>query len=333
MKEYLTVVESLRKKNFPFAEPLKSMGVRLQLLSGKKQYNNIYIADNMLIENIEMPDVEIASENKEAISRFIKSSSTPTYVMFLPTKFAIKQQNLPENVALFSFNQKSYIEEMYNSFTGEATTVDVYPVLFSNYNQYIYYRTDPNLTALGAYQVYTVLAQRLANNPLSQQNFTMQHIKHNFYGETYGLSSYTEVEPDIITLYRYNKANRNITVTHNNDYPYTYNTLYPEHLLNLSDGLDILLGGNTGDITIESNNRRAKSLLVFGDSSVLPVLPLLTAHYSEIRFIDFSRWNSNALKQLDPEKYDQVLLAYSVDTMIHESFPAQIEQVTNRREQ
>lgn len=327
MKEYMAEVEAFMKENFPLAKELRFLGVQLQMLAGQRQFNGIYISDNMLIEDIEPPQEEIAAANQKAMGKFVENSTVPTYVMLLPTKLAIKQQELPENVALFSFNQKNYMEELYSNFFGKATTVDVYPILFSNYSQYIYYRTSPELTALGSYYVYSVLSQRLGNVPLPQQDFAMQHIKHNFYGETYRQSPYTQIEPDIITLYRYTKENYNAIVTHNSDYPYTYNTLYPEHLLNLSQGLDVLLGGDTGDITIRSNNRRVKSLLVFGDSSILPVLPLLTPHYSQIRFIDFSLWNSNALKDLKIEEYDQVLLAYSVDTMIHQSYPAQIEQV------
>lgn len=64
----------------------------------------------------------------------------------------------------------------------------------------------------------------------------------------------------------------------------------------------------------------------------MPVLPLLTAHYSKIHFIDFQHWNSNALEELDIDDYDQVLLAYSVDTIIHEKYPAKLAQVRRHQE-
>ena len=117
-------------------------------------------------------------------------------------------------------------------------------------------------------------------------------------------------------------------MTHFSDYKYTYNTLYPAH----KTGLDVILGGNTGDITISSGLKRQRSLLVLGDSSIMPVLPLLSAHYYNIRFIDFENWNDKALKELDVEEYDQVLIAYSVDSMIHESYPAQLRQLRLQQE-
>ena len=39
-----------------------------------------------------------------------------------------------------------------------------------------------------------------------------------------------------------------------------------------------------------------------------------------------------ALKELDVEEYDQVLIAYSVDSMIHESYPAQLRQLRLQQE-
>ena len=101
--------------------------------------------------------------------------------------------------------------------------------------------------------------------------------------------------------------------------------------MELSGELSVLLGGDTGDITISSGLKRQRSLLVFGDSSILPLLPLLSAHYSTIRFLDFEHWNNNILDELNVEDYDQVLIAYSVDSMIHDPYPAQIRQVRQQQ--
>ena len=283
------------------------------------------------MEDIGEPDEEQTSRNVAALMRMAENSEVPTYVMLLPTKCAIKQNEIPQAAPLF--NQKQFIEQTYNGLLGKATVVDVYPALFSKFEQDLYYRTAPGLTALGGYTVYEVLAQRLDNTVKPQEDFEIQYVSHNYYGETYQRSAYQEISPDIIALYRYQKNNRNYMVTHNGDYQYSYDTLYPEQLLELGDDLDVLLGGNTGDITIRSNLKNKNTLLVIGDSSILPVLPFLAAHYSQIRFIDIEKLSQEEIGQIDCGSYQRLLISYSVDTFIHDSTPEKIQWLDAQRPQ
>lgn len=332
MNEYMEDVESFMRENFPLGEQLDNQSVKLQMLLGETEFDDIFIGDDILIENIGQPKEALMERNLQEIQAFVEMNSfTPVSVLYLPTKYAIKQQELPDNAEIFAFNQKSFIEKNYALLAGKATTVDAYTTLLANSDKYLYYRTDPNLTGLGAYYVYSALIQRLGMSPLEQDSFAQQHIRHDFYGVTYASSSYKEISPDIITLYRPGNQS-SVAVTHYNDYSYTYNTLYPEHLMELSGDFSVILGGDTGDITISAGLKRQRDLLVFGDESILPVLPLLSTHYSNIRFIDFERWNDTVLPELNVEEYDQVLLAYSVDSLIHDSYPSQLRQVREQQE-
>lgn len=332
MEEYMSDIEDFVQENFPFAERLKNSSVQLQLLLGKKEHDDLFIGNDILIEDIEQPDENIMERNLQELQAFVEMETyTPISVLYLPTKYAIKQQELPDNAEYFAFNQKNFIDRSYAALSGKATTVDAYSTLFANNDKYLYYRTDPNLTGLGAYYVYSALIQRMGMSPLEQDEFDQQHISHNYYGSTFAASSYKDISPDIITLYHPTNQS-SVAVTHHNDYSYTYNELYPKHLMELSGDLSVILGGDSGDITIRSGLKRQRKLLVFGDESILPILPLLSAHYYEIRFIDFEHWNDTVLHELDVEEMDQILLAYSVDSLIHDPYPAQIRQVRQWQE-
>lgn len=332
MEEYMSDIEDFVQENFPFAERLKNSSVQLQLLLGKKEHDDLFIGNDILIEDIEQPDANIMERNLQELQAFVEMETyTPISVLYLPTKYAIKQQELPDNAEYFAFNQKNFIDKSYAALSGKATTVDAYSTLFANNDKYLYYRTDPNLTGLGAYYVYSALIQRMGMSPLEQDEFDQQHISHNYYGSTFAASSYKDISPDIITLYHPTNQS-SVAVTHHNDYSYTYNELYPKHLMELSGDLSVILGGDSGDITIRSGLKRQRKLLVFGDESILPILPLLSAHYYEIRFIDFEHWNDTVLDELDMEEMDQILLAYSVDSLIHDPYPAQIRQVRQWQE-
>ena len=245
MEEYMSDIEDFVQENFPFAERLKNSSVQLQLLLGKKEHDDLFIGNDILIEDIEQPDANIMERNLQELQAFVEMETyTPISVLYLPTKYAIKQQELPDNAEYFAFNQKNFIDKSYAALSGKATTVDAYSTLFANNDKYLYYRTDPNLTGLGAYYVYSALIQRMGMSPLEQDEFDQQHISHNYYGSTFAASSYKDISPDIITLYHPTNQS-SVAVTHHNDYSYTYNELYPKHLMELSGDLSVILGGDS----------------------------------------------------------------------------------------
>ena len=332
VREYMSEIENFLKRNFPKGEEIKNASIKTQLFMGQKEFAEIFIGDDILIENISQYEQKTALKNQKEIQSFVESqTNTPVAVLYIPTKYAIEQHELPENAELFAFNQKNFIEQSYTLFNGKATTVNVYPTLLSNSEKYLFYKTDPNLTSLGAYYIYTVIMQRLGIEPLPQDSFLQEHICHDFYGETYQKSSYKEISPDIITLYTPTNQNA-VCVTHYKGYSYSYNELYPKHLLNLDNKLDVILGGDSGDITIENSVNKKRSILVIGDSSTMPILPFISAHYSTVRFIDFEFWNDIVLKDLDVENFDQVLISYSVESMISEPYPSYIKQIRQMQE-
>lgn len=324
--EYLESVETFFSENFPFADDLRNLSVELQQKGGETQYNNVFIGNNILVENIGYPNQYQTSQNTQTLLSFLNRTKISTNFMLLPTKCAVKQNEVDKDAPLF--NQKSFIEQTYNKILGKVTAVNVYPVLFSNMNQYTYYRTDPNLTSLGAYYVYSVLSERLGiNQPRLQQDFTIQHVGHDFYGKTYKKLPYKGVTPDVISLYSYKNSNRVYTVTHNKDYEFTYNTLYPTQLMELNGGLEVFLGGDTGDITIRSNAKTERSLLIVGDESILPIIPFLMAHYNLIRYVNLSKWQDENISDIKLDDYKQLLITYSVDTFIHSNNPSKLEKI------
>ena len=254
--EYLKEVEQAMAENLPFSRQLSELAVQLKMAGGAKEFDGIFVVDDILIEDIGQPNQRQTEQNIQTLTQFSQSSRIPTYFMLLPTKCAIKQNELPAGVPLF--NQKQFIEQTYNHLLGKATVVDVYPALFAKFEEDLYYKTSPSLTALGGYSVYEVLAQRLDNTPKPQEDFDIQYVTHNYYGPTYRRSTYQEISPDVIALYRYQKNNRTYTVTHNEGYSYSYDSLYPQQMMQLGEPTQVLLGGNTGDITIRSNLRIAK---------------------------------------------------------------------------
>lgn len=324
---FADALEQYASRGFPSRDGFRNMAISLKLMMGQTQQDGVYIAQDMLVEALPPVDEGRIRENLNQVLAFGQKSSIPVYLMLIPTKCAIKQQELPEYVQLF--NQKSFIEEAYREASGKLSTIDVYPILFSNQEDYIYYKTAPDLTVLGAYHVYSVAAARMNLDAKEFSQFQIQHVRHDFYGETYESSPYKDITPDTISVsrYYYDGRERDVSVRHEQDgQAWYYSQLYPLHLAWSENPLDINLGGNTGDFTIQVlDSPYPRRLLVFGDDSILPVLPFLAIHYEEVRFVDLSRLGPEEIYQIDVNYYDHVLLGYSMETFTQTDAPARLQ--------
>ena len=70
---------------------------KLELLSGKREVNGVFISENRLLENISEPDPEITQGNLDAINAFADKykDTLSTTVMLVPTAVQFYPEALP----------------------------------------------------------------------------------------------------------------------------------------------------------------------------------------------------------------------------------------------
>ncbi|HIT19600.1 MAG TPA: hypothetical protein IAB57_08355 [Candidatus Fimivivens faecavium] len=295
---------------------LRSIAPTVLLAGGMIEQNGVFITKEYLLEDIKPGPPEIMEENIAGIEAFLDSHNKPVYVMLIPTACAVKQDEIPQLAPLY--NQKEMIGGVYERFAGRANLVDVYSELFAARDQYIYYRTESNLTGLGGYYIYLTLASRLGFNARPIDQFEVRHPVHDYYGDLYQRSNYKNVPADIITVYDYWKYDRQYQLTHIRDgEAKCYYTLFPYHLAALGEPMDVLLGGEAQRIDITAASPYEESFLIFADKTALSYLPFLTVHYGRITVIDLSGLTEEMFGEIDPNQYDQVLFAYSADSFVN----------------
>ena len=303
-------------RQFSKSERLGQIAPVLMLSVGAQEQDGIFITKNALFENIAEPKVEILSKNLKGLEEFLSDRSTPSAIALIPTACAIKQQELPSSVKLF--NQKALIADCYEKLSGKASTIDAYSRLFAAKNQYTYYRTEPQLTGLGGYYVYTAITSRLGITPRPLDQFEVENLEEDFYGSLYSRSGFKGVSPDLITLYRFSRFSRQykLSVTQNGEQK-SYYTLFPTHLSALGEPKSVIFGGLGERMDISVASPYEDSLLIFADNSVLSYLPFLVVHYGNITYIDLSKCTEEQLSQIKIDDYNQILFSYSVDNFMH----------------
>lgn len=310
------ILENHIRENMPFRSAFQKLGVNLRFMGGKREQNGVFIAEDRLVKNIDPPGEGVVERNNSAVAELagaLRDSNVPVYFCLIPTASGVLQKSLPRHARIL--DQRQVIDNIYSEMTGRLTTVDAYLPLYTNQNQYVYYRTEDNLTAHGGYYVYAAMAKRMrvSENP-SYNYFDLKYASNSFYGDLYRLSPVESIEADSLMLFRYSRHTREYTVAHwGAGEEKLYHTLYPEHLLDLDRGMDIYLGGTSGVVDIKTSAPFDRSLLVLGDKTALAYLPFLANHYGQVTFVDL--FHDTAFERgIRPEEYDQVLMAYSVET-------------------
>ena len=312
---YFAYLDNHIRESFPFQDLMRRISIRTGLLSGRSMQNDIFISREGLIKNIPAPNPQALRANIEAIIAFSEHVDRPIYFVLIPTSSAILQQMLPQYAQIYN-NQRQLIEDVYRETGRYVVPINVYPVLFNRRSQYIYYRTENNLTSLGGFYVYSALAGRLgipARNA-SLDRYDISYPVRRYFGNLHALSPYSAVRPDELMTFHLAHEDRMYTVTHMNAGEVrTYYTLYPTHLAELGREMDIFFGGVSAITRIESSVP-GRSILVLGDHTALSYIPFLAGNYQRVTLVDVMSLTSENLNDIRPGRYHQILIAYSVQT-------------------
>ena len=325
-QSFSTKLEQYVKNRFPFSAFLGRLRFDLLLFSGQYEQNGVFINSSGLLKRIALPDTPTIKNNVDVIIRFANEARTwdcPVFVSIFPSASAIYQQNLPP----FSntVNQRQFIDDTLMQLSGHVIPISMYSHLDAQRKQYIFYRTEDNLTSLGGFHVYSQLLSRMLNvEPPTLQSYNLSYPVNNYFGDLYERSPYNEVEPDSLTLFHYTNFNREYIVTHTSlTTRKTYNTLFPEHLAALGRETDIFMGGLSAVTNINSSAPYSRKLLIFGDKSALAYAPFLANHYQQITIVDLFDPDLT-VSGISLQNYTQVLFAYNAETLMTQKIPSDI---------
>ncbi len=324
----LSGVEDYLRRSLPGAQQLRMRVLDLRVAMGQTEQRGIFYTPQGLIKDLKVTAGQsVANSNTREIIRFAERHQKPVYTMLIPTACAIKQQWVPQYAPLY--NQKNFIEDTYRNFAGKVTVIDVYPTLFANRENYVFYNTDSNLTSYGGYLLYEAAAERMKLTPYPLDQFEQRYLVHDYYGDLYQVWPQRTVQGDVLTTYRFSDASIGHIVTHPQAKPpASYRTLYPAFKADTASPYSLYLGGYSPVIEIDTvGHSHSARLLVFGDRTALSYLPFLSLHYAHITFIDPAALDKQQLAQLQVKEYDQVFFAYSLETYLNTSAPKKVADI------
>jgi hypothetical protein len=286
----------------------------LDIMSGKRERNNIYILKDRLVEKLAEPDYGLIDKSIAAINTFSENNDIPVYVMIVPTSAEIYSDQLPYNVN--GVSQKHIIDYAYKNFTDKITPINVYSNLMEQRDNYIYYRTDHHWTSYGAYLAYSAAGKKMGYTPLPLDSYNIEHASSDFYGTFFSKTLYDKIKPDTLDIYSCLNGFEINEVSITKEFgakPELHDSMYFREYLDVKDKYSTFFGTNQPMVTVKSESTGGK-LLIIKDSYAHSYVPFLTQHYSEITMIDLRYIQTSYKDIINISDYDQVLFLYNAST-------------------
>ena len=274
-------------------------------LSTKGEYNNLYLYDDYIIEEI-FPLNSNSINNLTNKINYIKDTylndNNNIYYTIIPDKnYFINNGNLKLN-----YNK---LQDMMKNNLSNINYINIFDKLTLDN----YYKTDTHWKEEDLFNVANTIANQM-NFDITNNNVvnTITTFKGSYAGRL-------SVTKDIDTI----KTISNPSTLNSSVYNYEtkkYTDIYDYTKINSLDKYDIYLSGAVPIIDIINNNSSSdKELIVFRDSYGSSLIPLLIEGYKKITVIDIRYISSKILNKYIDFNDQDVLFMYSILT-INNSF-------------
>ncbi len=312
--EFTDGFEKYMSDQIIFKDFLVKLKVTENLILNQKLINDVYFADDMLIQNYENPYAQL-STNVSYINEFAAMNETLNCTwLLIPNASYVYEDKLP----LYGecYNQSEALAYIYGNVSDKIKVTDCFDELMSKKDEYIFYNTDHHWTMEGAYIGYEAYCKFVGLTPTLEKQYQIETGSHSFYGSLYSKAPTFSAEPDEILLYK-NPAGE-YTVYYEDENIET-DSLYAMENLNIKDKYTVYLDGNHAILRILSNavacpeEKCTHKLLVVKDSYAHSLLPLLADHYSEIIVVDLRYYHESVSKLAIENEIEDVLFINNIE--------------------
>lgn len=289
--KYQKKYEKYLSDQFPLRDGWVDLAVHMQVISGKKDINGVYIGkDGYLLEKQEEGDFDKdkVRENIKCLSSFINDAvkaygKENVSLVMVPSKTTVLTDRLPSFAE--DCDMGWVIEELGKSLEDREVMLDLKDELKKHQNEYIYYRTDHHWTTLGAYYAYSAWAGETGKTPKPLDYYKREAVFTDFYGTTYN-KVHIKVPADSVEIF-HSPGEDNIQVIMDDGEVTSQSLYFKEEAEEGFNRYNVFFSKNTFKIEVYTGKNTGKNLLLIKDSFSNCFVPFLTGDYDRIVMIDY----------------------------------------------
>ncbi len=303
--EFAQSYESYLNDQFIGRDAWISLKSRTESLLLKTENNGVvYGRGGRLFEKYTQYPQGQLEKNLAHLHNFLQGEGSAA-VMLVPSAYELYPVTLPKGLKMV--DQREKIQEIYNGFSGQAETIDLYPVLEEAKEEEIYYRTDHHWTTQGAYLAYVEFCRSQGLTPVKLDALTAHQVP-GFLGTLFSKCKKAGTPGEILTWYELPIGR----VTADGVEKPAY---LDESALDTRDKYAAFLWGNGGVTVLEADQKAERpggggKILVIKDSFANCFAPFLTENYDQVWVVDLRSLPVGLTELAAREEFDQVLVLY-----------------------
>ncbi|REB05567.1 hypothetical protein DVB69_14965 [Sporosarcina sp. BI001-red] len=275
----------------------------------KKDNNGVYFGDDgYLFEKFVSPSEQLDA-NSESISKFLeKTKGVSVYGLLATTSIEMYPEKLPKFAQTAS--ETDAIQRVEEQVKGDIGWIEATAALKAAKEQPIYFHTDHHWTTHGAYVAYRATMEKMGMTSLPTDEFTIRTVSETFRGTYDAKANDPSIAADKIDVFEPNfHVSYDVDI---DDGESERDSLYAWEFLEKRDQYSLFLGGNHRAVTIHSNVKNGRKLMIIKDSYAHALVPFLVNHFEEIYMVDL-RYDHRSMAQIVKEKGIQdVLVVYNI---------------------
>ena len=277
---------------------------------GKRKLGEVYISQNGEYISGYAEDKEQIRKNTEEVNGWVQRlpDSVPVTCFLVPDRIAFDADSLPG--PHWEDSQEETIAGIQKALDPRISFVDVTGALKAHLEEKLYFETDHHWTMLGAYYGYCALSQELGLQALPLSDYERRIISDDFQGSLYSKAPVSFAARDEMEYFQNPKGQYRITFVKEEK---ETDQFLVEEQLEKKDKYAAFLGGNYGEVQVESNAAHKENILVLKDSYANIMLPFLADSASNLYVLDLRYYTGDAAAYVEEHNIDQVVLCYNVD--------------------
>ncbi len=284
-----------------------------------REQDGMYIGENRLIKIPLQPDRNMVQRNISYIRDFVWKNAIPTYLMIIPSAATVLTDQLPSFTN--HVQESQMLDETMQDLNGYVTSIDVLTTLQIHQEEDIFYRTDEHLTSLGAFYCYLEASERMGLSHVTRDNFNIEYLTFDFYGNLYQKVPVPNIQPDRIEAYHYGGTGEmtDSVVAQKRGVSSFFSSVYQREYLQSNYPYAVFGGQGYEYIRVQSQRPydKNKTLLIIKDSSADSMIQFFMLHYKNLDIIDIDQLaqaGGDVLDYLDTEQHKQVFICVSAET-------------------